>query len=211
MTPVNLGSAVRQTTLRSGHLCNVHGLFQPEGTSLCWAACMSMLYGFHCGGTYYPVMYVAQHYYDMDYAHGIPSTLEGTRGGLWVAHTLKYYLNMGNYIYHSYYDNGVLTYDTVYGYIHADYPIIAGCQGYVPDVFQPGSFLQVTGGHMSVFCGVTASNRVTVYDPIYGVCYATTYNHNGTDYLYYEYPSQGGYPRYMTQLAHIKYDVPRGE
>ena len=125
---------------------------------------------------------------------------------------MKYYLNMGNYNYHDYYDgDGVLSFSTVEGYIYADYPIIAGCHSWIPIQSQPGEFQCIDEGHMVVYRGVTAAGRITVNDPLCGLCYAEEVTYHGGVYISYEGINSQGHTRNRVQDSHIKYDVSRGE
>ena len=183
--------------------CNVYPISQPQGSQLCWAASMSMLYGFH-RGTYYSAAYVAIYYHDLFpdpvyHDNPIPGRpyYDYMRSGDWVAERLSTYLCLGNY-QHRMWER--LPYQTIQAYIDYQYPIIGGWNGYTaPNTQAPG------GWHMNVIKGYYNYN-IYLNDPKHGEDLAALpYASNGTYYWAYGiYSTDLACLVYMVQVADIR-------
>lgn len=189
-----------------GNTCSMTYVRKPLGTRICWAACMSMLYGYH-GYSYPTAVAVAQYYYNLEPPLRSGEPWDVWRSGEWVAGRLKYHLGLGNYVFHE----SKTYYQTVKGYIDAGYPFISGVWWCTPSGNRYGA------GHMTVLYGyyydtVTSAKYAMIDDPstTVGQTYATYYyNPSDNDYYWY-YPAGeavNGGTAYRVQYTHIKIDV----
>lgn len=206
----NTGSMGGTRTQGTEHRLAVQPVMQPYGTKICWAACMSMVYGL-ATGTYYIASDVAVYYHFLFDPNPFNTSFDVTRNGEWIACALKNCCNLGNYQFHDVMPIQFLSFfaginDTMLtSYINAGYPIIGGMYRYYSD----NTPVLNVDSHVVVFDGYLSDGRALVHDPwpTTGDVIATYYYNSfyGINiYCYYLPDSSTGTPEYMTNLSHIK-------